>query len=79
MGADVHNAHATSEEISAMAAIVKEGFQAGALGFSTSRTMLHRAKDGKVVPGTHADAAEVLGLGRILGEAGHGVFQTASD
>ncbi|MFT5692682.1 MAG: N-acyl-D-amino-acid deacylase [Oceanicoccus sp.] len=80
MGEDgANNTHATSEEISAMAKIVKEGLLAGALGFSTSRTMLHRAKNGQVVPGTHANAEEVLGLGRMLGEVGHGVFQMASD
>ena len=74
-----NNAEATPADITAMAAIVKEGLQAGALGFSTSRTMLHRAKNGELVPGTHASPEEVLGLGRMLGEVGHGVFQMASD
>ncbi|MGH0036408.1 MAG: N-acyl-D-amino-acid deacylase family protein [Myxococcota bacterium] len=73
------NEKANEEEIAAMAAIVKEGLEAGALGFSTSRTLLHRAKDGEVVPGTHAEDAEVLGIGRTLGEVGHGVFEVASD
>ncbi len=73
------NEKATPEEISEMAALVKEALQAGALGFSTSRTILHRAKDGEVVPGTYAEDAEVLGIGRMLGEVGHGVFEVASD
>jgi len=76
-GAD--NEKATPEDIERMAAIVKEGLEAGALGFSTSRTMLHRAKDGDVVPGTYADDPEVMGIGRTLGEVGHGVFEVASD
>jgi len=73
------NEKASPEDVEQMAAIVKEGLEAGALGFSTSRTLLHRAKDGEVVPGTHADDHEVLGIGRMLGEVGHGVFEVASD
>ncbi len=73
------NEKATPEDVEQMAAIVKEGLEAGALGFTTSRTMLHRAKDGEVVPGTYADDPEVLGIGRMLGEVGHGVFEVASD
>ncbi|MCP5058148.1 MAG: amidohydrolase family protein [bacterium] len=73
------NEKATPGEISEMAAIVKEGLEAGALGFSTSRTLLHRAKDGELVPGTTAEDEEVLGIGRMLGEVGHGVFEVASD
>jgi N-acyl-D-amino-acid deacylase len=73
------NEKATPEDIERMAAIVKAGLEAGALGFSTSRTLVHRAKDGEVVPGTHADEDEIFGLGRMLGEVGHGVFEVASD
>jgi N-acyl-D-aspartate/D-glutamate deacylase len=73
------NEKATDDDIAQMAAIVKEALEAGALGFSTSRTLLHRAKDGEVVPGTYAEDAEVLGIGRMLGEVGHGVFEVASD
>jgi N-acyl-D-amino-acid deacylase len=73
------NEKATPEDVEQMAAIVKQGLEAGALGFSTSRTILHRAKDGEVVPGTYAEDEEVLGIGRALGEVGHGVFEVASD
>ncbi|MDX1649435.1 MAG: amidohydrolase family protein, partial [Myxococcota bacterium] len=73
------NEKATDEDVARMADLVKEGLRAGALGFSTSRTLLHRAKDGEVVPGTWAEDAEVLGIGRMLGEVGHGVFEVASD
>ena len=73
------NEKATPRDIDGMAKIVKEGLLAGALGFSTSRTLLHRAKDGEVVPGTYAEDEEVLGIGRMLGEVGHGVFEVASD
>jgi len=74
-----HNEEATDEDIARMAALVREAIAAGALGFSTSRTMLHRAKNKEVVPGTFASEAELLGIGRALRAAGHGVFEMASD
>ncbi len=77
--AGAKNEAATPEDIVAMAGIVREGLEAGALGVSTSRTHLHKAKDGEFVPGTLAAFDEVLGLGRMLGEVGHGVFQLAGD
>lgn len=73
------NEKASAEDVKAMAAIVKEGLEAGALGFSTTRTILHRAKDGELAPGTTADREEVIAIGRVLGEVGFGVFEVASD
>ncbi|HWP66373.1 MAG TPA: amidohydrolase family protein [Candidatus Limnocylindria bacterium] len=69
----------TADEIAAMATIVRDGIAAGALGFSTSRTLLHRAIDGEPVPGTFAAEDELLGIGRALGALGRGVFELASD
>ncbi len=71
------NEPATPEDIAAMAAIVKEAIQAGALGFSTSRTIAHRAIDGEPVPGTYAAEDELFGIGAVLGELGAGVFELA--
>jgi N-acyl-D-aspartate/D-glutamate deacylase len=62
-----------------MADIVRDGIAAGAVGFSTSRTLLHRAVDGEPVPGTFAAEDELLGIGRALGDLGRGVFELASD
>src|SRR5436190_12945132 len=73
------NEPATADDIAAMAAIVREGVAAGALGFSSSRTLLHRAIDGECVPGTFAAADEMIGIGRVLGELGRGVLEVASD
>ncbi|MFN7159083.1 MAG: amidohydrolase family protein, partial [Erythrobacter cryptus] len=42
----------TAEDIAEMSRIVEEGVRAGALGFSTSRTVLHKSVDGELVPGT---------------------------
>src|SRR4029450_7538706 len=71
------NEPATPEDIAAMAAIVKEAIEAGALGFSTTRTLAHRAIDGEPVPGTFAAENELFGIGRTLGEVGRGVFELA--
>ncbi|MEZ5145490.1 MAG: amidohydrolase family protein, partial [Acidimicrobiales bacterium] len=71
------NEPATAEDIAAMAAIVKEGVAAGALGFSTSRTIAHMAIDGEPVPGTFAAEDELFGIGAALGELGTGVFELA--
>jgi len=69
----------TADDIAKMAQIVEEGVRAGALGFSTSRTVIHRDIDGEVVPGTTATAEELIAIGRAMGRAGHGVFEMASD
>jgi N-acyl-D-aspartate/D-glutamate deacylase len=71
------NEPATSDDIAAMARIVRDGIDAGALGVSTSRTIAHRAIDGEPVPGTFAAEDELFGLGRALGDAGSGVFELA--
>ncbi len=73
------NETATDDDIAQMAVQVEGALRAGALGFSTSRTPLHRSKDGELVPGTHADARELLGIGAAIRRAGHGVFQFAPE
>lgn len=69
----------TADDIAMMADIVEEGVRAGALGFSTSRTVLHRSIDGEVVPGTTATKEELIAIGRAMGRVGYGVFEMASD
>jgi len=71
------NEPASADDIAAMADIVRDGIAAGALGFSTSRTIMHRAVDGEPVPGTFAAEDELFGIGRVLGELGLGVFELA--
>ncbi len=72
------NEAATPDDVARMAEIVEEAVRAGALGFSTSRTLLHRsAIDGEPVPGTFAAEDELLGIAGALKRAGHGVFQIA--
>ncbi|MBO2448232.1 amidohydrolase family protein [Actinomadura barringtoniae] len=71
------NQPATPDDIAAMKAIVKEGVAAGALGFSTSRTLTHKAIDGEYVPGTFAAEDELFGIGEALQELGTGVYELA--
>jgi N-acyl-D-aspartate/D-glutamate deacylase len=71
------NEPASRDDIDRMAAIVKEAIEAGALGFSTSRTIVHRAVDGEPVPGTFAAEDELFGIGKALGELGRGLYELA--
>jgi N-acyl-D-amino-acid deacylase len=71
------NEVATPDDIAAMSAIVKEAIAAGALGFTTSRTMMHKALDGTPVPGTFADEAELFGIGQALAELKAGLFEVS--
>ncbi|MFZ4432452.1 MAG: N-acyl-D-amino-acid deacylase family protein [Microthrixaceae bacterium] len=73
------NEEATAADVAAMAEIVAEAIRAGAAGFSTTRTVLHRAKDGQLAAGTTASPDELLGIGDAMGAAGGGVFELASD
>ena len=71
------NEPATADDIAAMADLVRDGIRAGALGFSTSRTIMHKAVDGEPVPGTFAAEDELFGIGKVLGELGTGLFELA--
>ena len=71
------NEPATPDDIAAMSRLVREAIEAGALGFSTSRTIAHRAMDGEPVPGTFAAEDEVFGLGRAMAAGGQAVFELA--
>jgi len=72
-----NNEPATPQDIAAMARLVVEGMEAGALGVSTSRTIMHAAITGEPVPGTFAAEDELFGLGEALMKVGRGVFELA--
>ena len=79
MGDRGANQQATVEDIELMHKLAREAVEAGAIGVSTTRTQLHRAKDGEVAEGTYASAEELLGIGAALADAGRRVFSIASD
>jgi N-acyl-D-aspartate/D-glutamate deacylase len=70
---------ATPADIAAMAAIAQRAVEAGALGFSTSRTLNHRTSDGQPTPTLTAGEDELTGIAMGLAAAGKGVLQLVSD
>ncbi len=77
-GAEV-DAVATSEEIATMSALCEEAIRAGAMGFTTSRTYVHRTSRGQQIGTLRAGADEVVGIAAALRRAGSGVIQLISD
>ncbi len=73
------NEDATAQDIKEMARIVQEAREAGAVGFSTSRTMGHKARDGEPVPGTFANTDELNAIADALTAAGGGIFEVAPE
>ena len=69
------NDPATPEDMARMAQLVEEALAAGAVGFSTSRTIGHRTMSGVPIPGTFAADEEVLELAEAMNRAGRGVFE----
>ena len=70
---------ATQEEIDEMSSIVKEAVEAGAFGFSTSRTEKHRDSSGELTPSITAHKNELVSIAKSLGEIRSGVLQGISD
>ena len=70
---------ATDAEIAEMRTIVRDAIKAGAIGFSTSRTVAHRTSDGDLTPTIGAADKEMIAIAEGLKEAGAGVLQWVSD
>jgi N-acyl-D-amino-acid deacylase len=75
----VANEPANAQDIKEMAELVEQAIRAGALGFSTSRTPIHRSKSGELVPGTSAGSDELFAIGDAMSRAGHGLLQFAPE
>ncbi|MEI8238184.1 MAG: amidohydrolase family protein [Actinomycetota bacterium] len=70
---------ATPEELGRMRDIAEESVAGGAVGFSTSRILLHVVPDGRFVPGTLAPIDEYLAIADGMNAAGGGLFQAVND
>ncbi|MEL6984748.1 MAG: amidohydrolase family protein, partial [Actinomycetota bacterium] len=70
---------ATPDDIAEMARLTGEAMTAGALGFSTSRFYGHLDKQGNLVPGTRADAAEIMAIGDAMASVDHGTIEIITD
>jgi N-acyl-D-aspartate/D-glutamate deacylase len=69
----------TEADRAQMTALAVEAIKAGALGFTTSRTILHRSSDGSPTPSLGAAEGELTAIAKGLGEAGLGVLQLVTD
>ena len=69
----------TKEEVNQMAELVREGVEAGALGFSSSKTLLHKDIKGEYMPGTFSGNEEMLALGLGMKGLNNSVFELVSD
>ena len=69
----------TDDEVTQMAELVREGVAAGALGFSSSKTLLHKDIKGEYMPGTFSGHDEMLALGLGMKGLNNSVFELVSD
>ena len=74
-----HMERPTAGEVDRMAYLTAEAMEAGALGFSTSRTHAHRSRDGLNIGTLTAEDPELLGIAAALRRTGKGVIQLISD
>ncbi len=74
-----HAAVATEDEIALMGRLAAEAIEAGAVGFTTSRSKNHVASDGRLTPSFSAGLPELLGIAAAIGRLGRGVFELNLD
>ena len=81
MGERCNSDYAPTEEdeVNDMAELVREGVEAGALGFSSSKTLLHKDVNGEYMPGTFSGNEEMLALGLGMKGLNNSVFELVSD
>ncbi|CAM9484986.1 unnamed protein product [Phaeothamnion confervicola] len=70
---------ATDADIKEMGRLAAEAMHAGAIGFSSSRSLNHRSRDGDIIPSYGAERKELVGIAKAMGETGKGVFEMISD
>jgi len=73
------DAQASDAEIARMRDLVREALEAGAVGFSTGRSDLHRTADGDWTPASEAAEAELAGIASAFQGLDYGVLQAVSD
>ena len=75
----VRREKATGDDIRQMRDAVRAGLEAGAFGFTTSRTNSHKTPTGEMVPGRYSEVEELLGIGTAFNGLRHGAFGVNSD
>jgi N-acyl-D-amino-acid deacylase len=75
----INREKATAEDIEAMRDMTRAALEAGAFGFTTSRTNSHKTPTGEMVPGRYSEVQELLGIGSAFKGLRHGAFGVNSD
>lgn len=75
----VFNEQAKAEDIAEMRRLTREALEAGAIGFSTGRSDIHRSADGDWTPSSEATAEELAGIAQAFDGMAHGVMQAVND
>ncbi|MBI5255136.1 MAG: amidohydrolase family protein [Burkholderiales bacterium] len=70
---------ANADDVAQMRVLAAEAMRAGAIGFSTTRSINHRSVKGEPTPSLRATADELMGIALGLADAGRGVLQFISD
>ncbi len=70
---------ATGDDIAEMQRLTRQALEAGAFGFTTSRTNSHKTPTGEMVPGRYSEVQELVGIGSALKGLGYGAFGVNSD
>lgn len=70
---------ATAEDVLEMRRLTEEAIRAGALGFTSSRTLNHRSVRGEPTPTLQAEYDELVGMASALHSSGRGVMEMISD
>ncbi len=79
MGERAFSDAASEDDVRKMQHLVKEAVQAGAIGFSTSRTFNHLTADDRPVASRLAEWDEVRAIVNAVGETGKGLFEIAGE
>jgi N-acyl-D-amino-acid deacylase len=75
----INREKATADDIETMRRMTREALEAGAFGFTTSRTNSHKTPTGEMVPGRYSEVQELLGIGSAFKGLKHGAFGVNSD
>ena len=79
MGERAFEEAASPDDVAAMADELRDALQAGAVGFTTSRTHNHWTSDGRPVASRVAEWSELVALVTAMGEAGDGIFELSNE
>lgn len=79
MGERAFEEEATADDLAVMARELRDSMRAGAMGFTTSRTLNHQTADDRPVASRLASWDEVVSLVGVMGDLGGGIFEIANE